>query len=65
MTPDKQRAESEAHDAAMTIVEQTVAAWRSGAIGFNTAKAVIDDALIGDSDRIVRVGKQHTPEIQS
>jgi hypothetical protein len=35
-------------------------------MSFNRAKAIIDDALIGEADRIVRIGsKVHTPEIES
>lgn len=53
------------HSAAMKIVEDTAVAFRHGAISFNRAKSIIDDALIGDADRIVKIGNKHTPEIQS
>jgi len=53
------------HQAAMQIVEDTALAFKRGAVSFNRAKSIIDDALIGDADRIVRVGNKHTPEIES
>jgi hypothetical protein len=54
------------HDAAMGIVHEASAAFLTGAMSFNRAKAIIDDALIGEADRIVRIGsKVHTPEIES
>ena len=63
---DDDRIEEAAHTAAMQIVDDAVTAFKRGAMSFNRAKAVIDDALIGDADRIVRVGnKVHTPEIES
>ena len=53
------------HQAAMQIVEDTALAFKRGAVSFNRAKSIIDDALIGDADRIVRVGNKHTPEIET
>jgi len=40
-------------------------AFHRGAVSFNRAKSIIDDALIGEADRIVKVGQKHTPEIES
>ena len=61
---DDERIEEVAHTAAMQIVEDAVLAFKRGAMSFNRAKSLIDDALIGDADRIVRVGnKTHTPEV--
>lgn len=65
MSTDREREEEAAHAAAMRIVEDTAVAFRRGAVSFNRAKSIIDDALIGDADRIVKVGKKHTPEIES
>ena len=63
---DDDRLEEVAHTAAMQIVEDAVLAFKRGAMSFNRAKAVIDDALVGDSDRIVRIGnKPHNPEVQT
>jgi len=53
------------HQAAMQIVEDTALAFKRGAVSFNRAKSIIDDALIGDAYRIVKIGNQHTPEIES
>ena len=62
-TPDERQQEA-AHSAAMQIVEDTVAAFKRGAVSFNRAKAIIDDALIGDADRIVRIhSKPYNPEV--
>jgi hypothetical protein len=50
----------------MRIVFETSSSFLNGWMSFNRAKAIIDDALIGEADRIVRIGsKVHTPEIQS
>lgn len=49
----------------MQIVEDTALAFKRGAVSFNRAKSIIDDALIGDADRIVKIGNQHTPEIET
>lgn len=65
MSTDGERAEEARHSAAMQIVEDTAIAFRRGAVSFNRAKSIIDDALIGEADRIVRVGHKHTPEIES
>ena len=65
MSTDREREEEVAHAAAMQIVEDTVLAFKRGAVSFNRAKSIIDDALVGDADRIVRIGHKHTPEIQS
>lgn len=65
MSTDREREEEAAHAAAMQIVEDTVLAFKRGAVSFNRAKSIIDDALVGDADRIVRIGHKHTPEIQS
>lgn len=65
MTHQQERDSEAAHAKAMRIVESTVVDWKRGVVSFNRAKAIIDDALIGDSDRIVRVGNTHTPEIQT
>jgi hypothetical protein len=54
------------HQAAMQIVEDTALAFKRGAVSFNRAKSIIDDALIGDADRIVKIGNnKHTPEIET
>lgn len=65
MSTDREREQEAAHAAAMKIVEDTVVAFRRGAVSFNRAKSIIDDALIGEADRIVKVGQKHTPEIES
>ena len=66
MSSDGDRLEEAAHSAAMQIVEDAVTAFKRGVMSFNRAKAVIDDALVGDADRIVRVGnKIHQPEIET
>jgi len=62
---DKERKEEAAHAAAMQIVEDTVLAFKRGGVSFHRAKSIIDDALIGDADRIVKIGNKHTPEIQT
>jgi hypothetical protein len=54
------------HDAVMRIVFETSSSFLNGWMSFNRAKAIIDDALIREADRIVRIGsKVHTPEIES
>jgi hypothetical protein len=66
MSTDGERREEAAHEAAMQIVEDTVLAFKRGAVSFNRAKSIIDDALIGDADRIVKIhSKPYTPEIES
>ena len=65
MSTDGERVEEARHSAAMQIVEDTAIAFRRGAVSFNRAKSIIGDALIGESDRIVRVGQTHKPEIES
>lgn len=63
---DDDRLEEVAHTAAMQIVEDAVLAFKRGAMSFNRAKSLIDDALVFDADRIVRVGnKPHSPEVQT
>jgi len=63
---DDDRLNEASHEAAMEIVAGAVLAFKRGAMSFNRAKAIIDDALIGEADRIVRIGnKVHTPEIES
>lgn len=65
MSTDREREQEAAHEAAMQIVEDTVLAFKRGAVSFNRAKSIIDDALIGEADRIVKIGNKHTPEIES
>ena len=65
MSSTEERDNEARHAAAMQIVEDTALAFKHGAVSFNRAKSIIDDALIGDADRIVRVGNKHTPEIES
>lgn len=65
MSTDREREEEAAHAAAMRIVEDTAVAFRRGALSFNRAKSIIDDALVGEADRIVKIGNKHTPEIES
>ena len=61
---DDERTEEAAHSAAMQIVEDAVLAFKRGAMSFNRAKSLIDDALVFDADRIVRIGnKPHNPEV--
>jgi hypothetical protein len=48
----------------MQIVEDTATAFKRGAVSFNRAKSIIDDALVGDADRIVRISsKPFNPEV--
>lgn len=64
MSNSDERQQEAAHAAAMQIVEDTAVAFRRGAISFNRAKAIIDDALIGDADRIVKIHSQpYNPEV--
>lgn len=65
MSTDREREEAAAHDAAMQLVEDTVIAFKRGAVSFHRAKSIIDDALVGEADRIVKIGKTHKPEIES
>lgn len=66
MSSTEEREHEARHAAAMQIVEDTALAFKRGAVSFNRAKSIIDDALIGDADRIVKIGnKKHTPEIES
>ncbi len=65
MSSTEERDNEARHQAAMQIVEDTALAFKRGAVSFNRAKSIIDDALIGDADRIVRVGNKHTPEIET
>ena len=59
-----ERDEEARHAAAMQIVEDTATAFKRGAVSFNRAKAIIDDALVGDADRIVRISsKPYNPEV--
>ena len=59
-----ERDEEARHAAAMQIVEDTATAFKRGAVSFNRAKRIIDDALIGDADRIVKIStKPYTPEV--
>jgi citrate lyase beta subunit len=56
--------EAARHAAAMRIVEDTAVAFNRGQMSFNRAKSIIDDALIGDADRIVRISsKPYNPEV--
>lgn len=65
MSTDREREQEAAHAAAMKIVEDTVVAFHRGAVSFNRAKSIIDDALIGDADRIVRIQtKPYSPEVE-
>ena len=65
MSSTEERDNEARHQAAMQIVEDTALAFKRGAVSFNRAKSIIDDALIGDADRIVKIGNKHTPEIES
>jgi hypothetical protein len=66
MSSTEEREHEARHAAAMQIVEDTALAFKRGAVSFNRAKSIIDDALIGDADRIVKIGNnKHTPEIES
>jgi hypothetical protein len=65
MSSIEERDNEARHAAAMQIVEDTALAFKRGAVSFNRAKSIIDDALIGDADRIVKIGNQHTPEIET
>jgi hypothetical protein len=65
MTHQQERDSEAAHAKAMLTIENVVVDWKRGVVSFNTAKSLIDDALIGDSDRIVKIGKPHTPEIET
>lgn len=59
-----ERDEEARHAAAMQIVEDTATAFKRGAVSFNRAKSIIDDALIGDADRIVKIySPPHNPEV--
>jgi hypothetical protein len=59
-----ERDEEARHAAAMQLVEDTAVAFKRGAVSFNRAKAIIDDALVGDADRIVRIStKPYNPEV--
>jgi hypothetical protein len=59
-----ERDEEARHAAAMQIVEDTATAFKRGAVSFNRAKSIIDDALVGDADRIVRISsKPFNPEV--
>lgn len=63
---DDEKLDCKKHTAAMCIVQEASRAFLDGSMSFNRAKAIIDDALIGEFDRIVRIGsKVHTPEIES
>jgi hypothetical protein len=63
---DDEKKACQEHDAAMTIVFEASRSFLNGCMSWNRAKSIIDDALIGEADRIVRIGsKVHTPEIQS
>ena len=65
MSGTDERDNESRHQAAMQIVEDTALAFKRGAVSFNRAKSIIDDALIGDADRIVKIGNQHTPGIET
>ena len=66
MSSTEERDNEARHAAAMQIVEDTALAFKRGAVSFNRAKSIIDDALIGDADRILKIGNQrHTPEIET
>jgi hypothetical protein len=65
MSSTEEREHEARHAAAMQIVEDTALAFKRGAVSFNRAKSIIDDALIGDADRIVKIGNKHTPEIET
>jgi len=59
-----ERDEEARHAAAMQLVEDTAVAFKRGAVSFNRAKAIIDDALVGDADRIVKISsKPYNPEV--
>jgi hypothetical protein len=59
-----ERDEEARHAAAMQIVEDTATAFKRGAVSFNRAKSIIDDALVGDADRIVKIqSKPYKPEV--
>jgi hypothetical protein len=59
-----ERDEEARHAAAMQLVEDTAVAFKRGAVSFNRAKSIIDDALIGDADRIVKIStKPYNPEV--
>jgi hypothetical protein len=59
-----ERDEEARHAAAMQLVEDTAVAFNRGQMSFNRAKSIIDDALIGDADRIVKISsKPFNPEV--
>jgi hypothetical protein len=59
-----ERDEEARHAAAMQLVEDTAVAFKRGAVSFNRAKSIIDDALVGDADRIVKIqSKPYNPEV--
>jgi hypothetical protein len=64
MTHQQKCDDAARHAAAMQIVEDTAVAFNRGQMSFNRAKAIIDDALIGDADRIVKINSQpYNPEV--
>ncbi len=59
-----ERDEEARHAAAMQLVEDTATAFKRGAVSVNRAKSIIDDAIIGDADRIVKISSNpYNPEV--
>jgi hypothetical protein len=46
-------------------IKQVIDAWESGDKNSIQTVSEIEDLASGEAERIVRVGNQHTPEIQS
>ena len=61
--PWTERRDQEA--AVLEAIRNAVEAHDRGQASYRKAVTLIEEALNGDAARIVRIGKQHTPEIES
>jgi hypothetical protein len=61
--PWTERRDQEA--AVLEVIRQAIDAHDRGQASYRKAVSMIEEALNGDAARIVRVGKQHIPEIET
>jgi hypothetical protein len=62
-TPWTERRDQEA--AVLEAIRQAVDAHDRGQASYRKAVGMIEEALNGDAARIVRIGKPHTPEVET
>lgn len=68
MTPHDKTPWTERRDQELAVLEsirQAVDAHDRGQASYRKAVSLIEEALNGDAARIVRIGKPHTPEVET